>query len=354
MRVLHLSQDGLPDPRVEKIAGTLSKAGVESYFAGKGGYEGQGRVFNGIFTLSFTKAARLGIPLWYQRLKGEVKKLVDKLRPDIVHAHNVIAGKLAAELALPFVYDGHEYWARVRYPGRFVPSSIKATVWARWEKEVLQRAEAAFTVSEEIAREYMKLNPRVSVVPNFPTISEVNEISKREIRLNRLRSAYIGSLTPPFPPHRDASGLADIFLREDVGDLMVIGDRKLRSSPPIYSLGYISHAKLFRVLVNFHIGLIPWKRYYYHRYCNPNKAYEYAHSGLDVWTIDDMLPVLRYLDEHVQTFSDFDELRDMLRTYRDDIHHLVRRGLETMEFAREHLIWEKFEHRILQVYSSFF
>ena len=39
------------------------------------------------------------------------KKVILDCKPDLIHAHNFVAGKLACESGIPFIYDDHEYWS---------------------------------------------------------------------------------------------------------------------------------------------------------------------------------------------------------------------------------------------------
>ena len=42
-----------------------------------------------------------------------MKKVIDQVRPDIIHAHNVFSAKMAKEIdKYPIVYDNHEYWSK--------------------------------------------------------------------------------------------------------------------------------------------------------------------------------------------------------------------------------------------------
>ena len=84
MRVLHLSDDGLPDSRVEKAALTGKKNGFEVFFGGRFNTNSHSPAFSRIYPIEWTAEAMIGIPYFYDRIKKQVKKLVDKLRPDIV------------------------------------------------------------------------------------------------------------------------------------------------------------------------------------------------------------------------------------------------------------------------------
>ena len=356
MRVLHVSHNILPDVRVEKVAISLKKIGVKSFFAG-GGVKGTSfgfSFFEKTYSLPFERRANLGFRPWWSRLKKVFMKIIDDCQPDLVHAHNVIAAKLVLDLEIPFIYDDHEYWSKkCRYRIGFNPMHFyRWLVWRNWEEEVLRKALAVVTVSEEIAEEHRRLNPRTVVLPNMPMMMEVEGLKKIVDEKRRLSSVYVGSLSTPQSPHRDARGFLELFRREDLGDLVVVGDENLESKPPVYSLGFLRHDIMMRELTKYHIGLIPWKRHPFHRYCNPNKAYEYAHAGLLVLTIDDIFPVVNALKPYCETFGDYGELATLLKYYRDSPEEAYEKGLKTMEYARKKLTWENYEKNLLKIYEN--
>ena len=353
MRVLHLSHKGLPDPRIEKAALTAKKLGAETYFAGGdiSSLSYPMKVFDRTFKLPFGVKVNVGLRPWWNALKRNLEIVLRVCKPDLIHAHDVIAAKLAIDSGVPTIYDDHEYWSmRSRYRIRDLTDVYRWMVWTAWEKEVLRKAAAIITISDEVAERHSRVNRRVFVVPNLPTAIEVEGLRK-STRRNRLSSVYVGSLTSPQPPFRRMDGFIDIFIRRDVGDLIVIGDRRLKSSPPIYSIGFLRHDLLLKELTKYHIGIIPWKKHPFHRFCNPNKSYEYACAGLLVLVTSDMKPVISMLGNFCKTFNNYDELVSLLKYYKDDMDGALEEGLRTMRFAKEKLIWERFEGRIFKAYK---
>ena len=353
LRILHISHRGLPDPRVEKAAISARKWGAETYFAGGGisGFSYPLKIFDGTFELPFNTKANVGLRPWWNALKRSLEKVLRKCKPDIVHAHDIIAARLAIEYDIPVVYDDHEYWSmEMRYKISGLRSLWRWLIWRSWENIILRKAEAVITVSDEIAHKHKKLNRNVFTVPNLPMLSEVKDLEKCFTRRG-LSSVYVGSLTSRQPPFRRMDGFIDIFIRRDVGDLIVIGDRRLKSSSPIYSIGFLRHDLLLKELTKYHIGIIPWKKHPFHRFCNPNKSYEYACAGLLVLVTSDMKPVISMLGNFCKTFNNYDELVSLLKYYKDDMDSALEEGLRTMKFAKEKLIWEKFEENIIKSYK---
>ncbi|HEX7179767.1 MAG TPA: hypothetical protein VF220_08575 [Nitrososphaeraceae archaeon] len=110
MRILHLSDAGLPDWRVEKAATTGLKNGHQVYFGGDVRYNFDSSIFSEIYPIHWSSWSMIGTPYLWQRIKKQVANLLRIVRPDIVHAHNIASARMASELGLPLVFDNHEFF----------------------------------------------------------------------------------------------------------------------------------------------------------------------------------------------------------------------------------------------------
>lgn len=361
MRVLHLSHNGLPDTRVERSALTGKRNGYVTAFAGP--FINDFNILNSFdkdFKIPFNRYANIKIPYYWGILKKSFSKVLKEFKPDIIHAHNIVAGKVANEYEIPFIYDDHEYWSKQaelrlgfwRPQRRFIK-----WLYLRWEKEILTKA-PVITVSETIAEEHRKINSHVYVTPNFPSRVETEAI-RLNIRGEPLSSIYTGladfsnAEKGIVIPHRNVKGVTDIFNRGHVGNLTVIGDPKLSSSQNVFSLGVMSHQKLMTELAKHHIGLMAWKKHSYHKYCNPNKPYDYAHAGLLTVLGSDLPIVKSNLKEYSITFNDFGGLEELLIYYADNVEEINKIRDEIRAFALKNLLWEKrCDTQILKAYSK--
>jgi len=364
MKVLHLSPDGLPNTQIERCAQTGKKEGYSTCFAGPfiKGLSLPVKSFDKFYEAPFNKFANVKIPSYWRALKRKLSQILYEYHPDFVHAHNIVAAKLISEFQVPFVYDDHEYWPKyykfrvnIRKPQKIFVYRL----YARWGKEVLRKASATITVSETIAEEHEKLCSHVYVVPNFPSRIETESLKLDFVKNKRLSSVYIGladfsSSRAHMPvPTRDTDGFLDFFLDNSVGTLTVIGDPKLLSSRNVNSLGVLPHQTAMKELARHHLGLLPWKKHWFHKYCNPNKPYEYAHAGLLVLAVSDLPCVMRRLGDYCVTFNDFDELKELLLYYAANLDEIRELRPKIRKFALKNLIWEKkCEPQILRAYSK--
>lgn len=383
MKILHISETGLPDWRIEKSALTGKKEGHEVYFAGK--LESpfsrtEKDIFSKIFDISWSSRAMDGFDPDWGQVKNQVRKIVEILRPDIIHAHNIFAAKVVADFGIPFVYDDHEFWSKavlamaenrknrkilhnhslpmrlLRQLGRKLllmrinQRSIK--LLSEWEAEIVTSRPTIVPsdhISEELKLKYSTNN--LLVVPNYPPRKELENINE-PLEYSALSSVYIGSdkSLDNAVAHRNMNGLIEIFEREDLGTLYTIGD--LPSSAKCKSLGFIQNrTEIYREMSKHSVGLIPFRLHWLQKYKNPNKAYEYAHCGLLVMTISGFEPVTRTLGKHCVPFDDFKDMVSKLSYFRDHKDELYTRRAKTYKFAHENLIWEKHEKEILHAYK---
>ena len=230
-----MSDDPLPDWRIEKSAISASNLGYEIFFAGNDSINYHNKIFSKIYIINWTAKARFGVSTYWHYLKKEVGKVIKEAKPDIVHAHNIFSAKMISEFGLPFIYDDHEYWLQYskiisenadtlcwkdKSPANIVrtiaidlPVKVRRIIinryalhlWTNWEKEVVSSA-PTITLSDKIAEELRVLGntDRVFVVPNFPMKFETENLEKPHIH-SRLSSVYAG-IEGKSQPHRNIEG----------------------------------------------------------------------------------------------------------------------------------------------------
>ncbi|MDW0171489.1 MAG: hypothetical protein QOK57_06700 [Nitrososphaeraceae archaeon] len=377
MRILHLSDDGLPDWRVEKSALTAKKAGHEVFFGGRLNNDAKSTIFSEIHRINWTAGAMVGIPYYYHRVKKQIEKLVKQLGPDIIHSHNIGSAKISHDLGLPAVFDDHEYFrmlSRVNAENIHLQNTtnlksgfdrVKQNMklsfisrqsisnWTNWEKELVLSV-PTITVSEQIANELREAGDgktkEIIVVPNFPLETEIS--FKEPQAHGHLSSVYAGGDSKHKQvTNRDISGLTSLFADNDIGNLTIIGWEYAESSEKYKATGFLPRDKMFSEMIRNSIGLIPWKKHSSHPFLNPNKAYEYAHAGLFVMLTSDLRSVANTLEDNCLTFEDYDDLASKLEYFRSNTDELYERRLKIFNYARKNLFWEKHEQKIMDAYK---
>ena len=377
MRILHLSDDGLPDWRVEKSALTAKKAGHEVFFGGRLDDNAKSTIFSEIHRINWTAGALVGIPYYYHRVKRQIEKLVKQLGPDIIHSHNIGSAKISHDLGLPAVFDDHEYFGMLsrvnaeniklqntqNLKSGFdrIKQNMKASFisqksisnWTNWEKELVLSL-PTITVSEQIANELREVadgkTKEIIVVPNFPLEGEIS--FKEPQDHGHLSSVYAGGDSKHKQvTNRDISGLTNLFADNDIGNLTIIGWAHAESSEKYKATGFLPRDKMFSEMIQNSIGLIPWKKHWSHPFLNPNKAYEYAHAGLFVMLTSDLRSVVGTLEDNCLTFEDYEDLASKLEYFRSNTDELYERRLKIFNYARKCLFWEKHEQKIMDAYK---
>jgi len=249
LRILHLSDDRLPDWRIEKSAISASNLGYEVIFAGRNSETYRTNTFSRKYEINWTERSRRGIPFYWHSVKKQVERTIRESKPDIVHAHNIFSAKMISEFRLPFIYDDHEHWSEfskilihadakmsrnhtsglprkaLRKVAKNLLNRRAMRLWTKWEKEVVSSA-PTITVSDKIAEDLRAIgnSDKVFIVPNFPTKFETEKFEKPKIH-PRLSSIYAGSdgLNKQKIPNRNIDGITEIFANKNIGGLTIIG-----------------------------------------------------------------------------------------------------------------------------------
>jgi glycosyltransferase involved in cell wall biosynthesis len=108
---------------------------------------------------------------------------------------------------------------------------------------------------------------------------------------------------------------------------------------------------MLRELSNHHVGIIGWAPHWFHKFCNPNKAYEYMQAGLVPVVPSTLTPVIDMCNGYAKVFSNYDELTQVLRALSTDLDKVNESRTKIYEFSRRALLWENYEGNILEAYS---
>jgi glycosyltransferase involved in cell wall biosynthesis len=379
MKVLHVSHTCLPHWRVEKSAITGLNYGYRVFFAGMSSPEftNNSKIFEKSYTLTWPPIKDrkellvpyilLGKTSIWNLVKKQIKKILEELRPDIVHAHNLLSAKLISELDIPMIYNDHEYWSNFmkrKYESKLINNNnnifsnkIKnflynriIKIWSKWESDIVSKY-PTIAVSKTIVNEMKhKYSKEVFLLPNFPLKAETS-ISQSPIFHSDLNSVYSGN-DSELTVHRNITGLDRVFTENDIGQLILMGRMNFSSSKKVICKGLLSRSEMYNEMAKCSIGLIPWKRYWSHKYFNPNKAFEYAHSGLHVLCTSSFSDVIETLNNNCTTIEDYNDLVRQLSYFRDNKDELYKKRKKTFNFAKENLLWEKYEKNIIEAYKS--
>jgi glycosyltransferase involved in cell wall biosynthesis len=383
---------GLISWRAEKSAISALKLGHDLFYCGPG-INNKSKTFIKTYEINWAPGARMGLPYYWHSVKKQVGRILKEVKPDIVHANNIFAAKMISEFKVPFIYDAHEYWslyvktqvqshnslnnsaqarnslnemvlrklALFRKPKRVIRGlsrrlksfSIVHTDYAslvlRWEKEIVSSAPTIVT-TELVAKELRTTNNSKSVftVPNFPNVGEIKDFPKPEIH-RELSSTFAG-MGSIKAAHKNMEGLTDLFEKHDIGTVNIIG-MEGGTSQKVRFMGFLpTRQAMYNEMFNHSIGLIPFKRHWIHPYVSLSKAYEYAHAGLFVLCTSSYETIIEDLKEGCAPFYDYEEMSSKLVYLKDNLEELYSKRQNMYQFARQNLIWEKYEKNLFDAY----
>lgn len=285
MHVLQISET-LPDRRVEKTIRSDIKLGNKVSYIGL-------RVDDSLKTPNYHELSLTLKTALYRvrKFKQKLKELVLEVDPDIIHAHDILLSHAALDLGYPVVYNDHEFhskkewianplatpWTRI-FMGRKITWPYRYLTYRRWESELFKKA-IVIVANENVAKEHRKKGATTFIMPNYPEKLEGKKVWDRALRSEReYDGVYIGNdMTRKSPPYRQAHQAYQLL--KNKWQIIIIGDRTLKSNQNILSTGYIPHEMIYDYTMRSWTGLLAWKPHQFHPYCSPNKYYFYIHSG---------------------------------------------------------------------------
>lgn len=292
-------------------------------------------------------------------------------RPDIVHAHDLdgltVAYLIAKWTKCSLIYDSHELWSGFGHLARYPNWVVKIALVA--ERLMVRQADQVITVSDGIAREMEKnLNiPRPTVLRNVPEKSlngndgDLHKILK--IPESAVIFLYIGNIIQ----NRGLRMLikAFVLLNDPRAYLVFLGAPELPSWLNIPIPGGIRERILVHPPVNprqvvplarsADIGVHPIRGICKsHRFCLPNKLFEYIQAGLAVIATD--LPAMTaiigtYRVGCVFRDGEINDLRAKMQFLLQNQNKVDQLRKASHE-ASEDLNWEKEKIKLTELYDK--
>jgi hypothetical protein len=326
MRILHLSHTGLPDLRIEKTAQIMKDEGHELIFLG-----GRPATRQNLAAFKETRYLHLGndlevalSPFPRRRWLREI----EDIRPDIIHAHNIIVARFLLGTDYRAIYDDHEYWSKqtFKYAERKMPRGLASRplmyLIPIWERKVLSRY-PTLTTTSNAASEHRRYCSWVGVTRNCPMRQQIAFL---DLNNERKGIVYTGNdfEREKFLPHRDMTNLRS-YLDFDV-------------------INGLSHREMMERLVFYRIGITPWLPHPWHPYSDANRNYEYLHAGLQV-IVNQSIKKLFHDNPFVHAFQSYAGLKDVIDGIPDSDPQ------EIADYAKKEYLWDDQKGTIIEAYS---
>lgn len=370
MKILHLMSN-LPDHRVEKAAYLLKKEGHEIYFAGYVPKDYKpptydSKLFTQTFNVEISPRNKLGIDL--NSIIAELTKICDEQNIDVIHASNIYCANIADKLNRPVVFDDREFYSyelqyisarKTDLKNRLAHILMKKR-YPRMEKQIIKKWPIV-TVSKEIIELYKKIDPDIRgyYFPNMPLLEEVQEFEPKAKQNKKLLTMYVGlnDFSNPIS-YRNTAGLVELWNTNEIGELVIIGDKNYSNSKNVTNLGFIKQKEVFRQLLKGHVGLIGWIPHTYHHICSLNKIFNYIHTGLEP-VYPQTLTIGKEISELYQEklgekfgfeFKNFSEIKDYL--LNNMVTLLNRDSTKINKIARENFVLNIFKDNLINAYKE--
>lgn len=368
MRILHLSDAGLPDIRPERSALYARKKGWDVIFAG--GRPVQGQTFNAFqktFYRYWRPQEKTGFPTFLRRVERWVRKLIREENPDLIHAHDIFAGKVALNVGFPFVYDDHEIWgSRIAYQGSNVIKRDRTLLrriatwyaihnWRKWEPTILRSA-PIIAVSEEIAQLYRRVQPNTYVIPNVPTQQEVSMIPPNTNIDEEFRIAYISRHETPLSQRNDASALR-LWLENQFGAKLVYIGPTVIETKEVINHGFVSHGKMLEILATCDAALMG-QQLPLPLYSIQNRFPLFLHAGLKTIVHENMIVEARFCTQNSVgwVWHSADDLKAIInrlvQDFSNDVEEWNRDKQRIRGVADQHLLWSRYSDQLEQAYNT--
>jgi len=358
MKVLHLA-DGPRNIRAERAALSTKKKNKQFLIGNVKEEVLTNKIYKQTKYIDLTPRNQLLMDLG--AFMEALQTFVDEVDPDIIHAHNIFMAKIAKKMNRPFVYDDHELWSQkikcYNRPGlkSKVGMVLQRAKYPQWERE-LAKSTTVLAPSTGIVKFYeqkYKTN-KVFLFPNMPLREEIKKIKLKEQKNENLTTVAIGVSTRSTAKHRRIDGFLDLWkTNDDIGGIMIIGQKDLESEGRIISTGRVSHYDCYREASAGHVGIIPFLPYEkYHQFSGANKAYLYIHAGLGLitpYTQTEFKPVIEGVGVGYQ-FKSYDDLVVYLREHKKQLEQTNTKQI--MKIAKEKFVLDLYIENLKQAYEE--
>lgn len=302
-----------------------------------------------------------------------------ELEPDVIHVHDrhpMPAADAYRRLLLaqgrpsvPWVYDAHEW-----IPGQAIPGPVQQRIgWKAAEAELIRRADAVLTVSDELAerlRRYHDLPDLPGTVPNAPwSVRSPLEPTRRRTVREECGLAedvpllvYLGRIAEVRGVHTVVRALARVpqvhaafVVSAELGARQALLEQaeRLGVADRVHILDYVPSASVTWYVESATLGLSPLLPTPAHESAVATKLREYLLAGLPL-VVSDLREQARFVREQgVGTVHAPDDAEDLARAVRVALADLPRlRGVVADPALQDAHRWEGGEKVLHRVWAS--
>lgn len=323
---------------------------------------------------------RSGLGRWRRALPQTLDReyvlgpMLDKLRPDLIHVHDVFLLGVAVRAAqraatsgrvVRVIYDAHEY-----LPGLAVVDPRVVAAYCDLESEFIHAADRVITVSEPLAEHLQRdhgLRAKPDVVLNAPidpppgaTVTGVRELLDLQPETPLL--VYVGGLNRARGVATAVDGLAglpDAHLLVVAHEGLITGElraraRKLGVVDRFHVLPYVEPGLVPDYIRSATLGLSPLLRSGNHDVALTNKFCEYIAAGLPIVTSDTPVQAQLVRDLGLGTVHRANDVAEFVRAVEQALtdHDRLAKRIREDEKLRHRFSWAGQAEIVRDVYTE--
>jgi glycosyltransferase involved in cell wall biosynthesis len=309
------------DVRLEKFIDTLSEDyGIFVMCKGKLGHSEREEHGNLVIERVETGSTILNYPLFFNPFwKRKLSRLVKSNRINLIIVRDLplmgLGIKIGRESNIPVIFDMAENYpaALVAYNKWYYKPFLlfNAFLPKYYEKYVISRSSSVLVVTQEQRDRLcllLKDVNKISLVSNTPVLSEIVKMNFNNISNGEIRILYTGMIDIHRGVGTAIRAVSILIKRYPKIKLIIAGSglelgrlQELTSSlgveANIQFTGWVDHSKVYELIQNSHICLIPHLKSEHTDTTLPNKLFDYMAMGKPVIS-SDIKPVARILNQY--------------------------------------------------------
>lgn len=287
-------------------------------------------------------------------------------KSDVFHCNDLntlpigVIVKIFFNQSLKIVYDAHEYETEIK-DIHGIEKKIR-----RWlERTLIKYADKVVTVSNSIANEYHRLYgiPKPGLVLNCPAYTEITkqDLFRKEldIRHDQVIFLYQGGLSKD----RGIEILLEAFSILDSGKIVVVfmGYGPLQSTilkyagkyPAIFFREAVSPSALLDYTASADYGILFYEdTCLNHRFCSPNKIFEYFMAGIPVLT-SNLVEMKQLVEKYkLGIVAKENSVQGVIGAINESMLIDYNKTVVNIKKINKVFNWEEQENVLLKVYSE--
>ena len=341
-KILMLTHGPTPDYRIDREAEALAKDGHELYLIYRTQKGKIPSVYKKTFQVPLNNWQRALEPINCRLASRKYKKIIEEIKPNIIHAHDITAANIV-RFVLPknvkFVYDDHEIWEFLRRRQADARKNIIKKIIVRViqmltkniNNKIAKKADFLIVINEHWVPYYVEKGvdrDRLFALENFASKYLLKEVEEAKAQIDnffiedkRKKIIHSSKLTLSSKVVRDVTNIAEAANNLDNWVLVVFGEPdKEFSTLGVHFIEPKPRMEYLTSCMKCDVALNPLKLDERFHYSSSNRLYEFVSLGIRVMAtkaqtyLDKFGDSLIWIDENT-TIEEIEEILNNIEKY---------------------------------------